>query len=80
MPSPRNVLLIASGDLRLTANQNCWPAQQEMEQRLAKCRRCGRVRTRAQPTPYQARRAARLHRLAAGRDRGLQGRSIPTRR
>ncbi|QPC84719.1 fucose isomerase [Phototrophicus methaneseepsis] len=27
-------LLIASGDLRLSANQVCWPAQQEMERRI----------------------------------------------
>ena len=27
----REVYLVASGDLRLSANQNCWPAQQEME-------------------------------------------------
>ena len=30
----RNVLLVASGDLRLSANQKCWPAQSEMEQSL----------------------------------------------
>ena len=28
------ILLIASGDLRASANQKCWPAQQEMEQKL----------------------------------------------
>jgi hypothetical protein len=28
------VQLIASGDLRLSANQTCWPAQQEMEATL----------------------------------------------
>jgi hypothetical protein len=28
------VLLVASGDLRLSANRKCWPAQQEMEQAL----------------------------------------------
>ncbi len=28
----REVLLVASGDLRLPANQTCWPAQAEMEQ------------------------------------------------
>ncbi|HLF00957.1 MAG TPA: hypothetical protein VI547_03210 [Anaerolineales bacterium] len=27
-------ILVASGDLRLSANQVCWPAQQEMEQRV----------------------------------------------
>jgi len=30
------VLLVASGDLRLGANQKCWPAQEAMEQALAK--------------------------------------------
>ena len=37
---PRNskqVLLIASGDLRPSANQACWEAQLAMEQSLAKC-------------------------------------------
>ena len=29
------VLLVASGDLRLSANQICWPAQRSMEQALA---------------------------------------------
>ena len=29
------VALVASGDLRLSANQRCWPAQNEMEQALA---------------------------------------------
>lgn len=31
----KHVYLIASGDLRLSANQTCWPAQHEMEQALA---------------------------------------------
>lgn len=31
----KEVLLIASGDLRLSANQKCWPAQAEMEGPLA---------------------------------------------
>jgi L-fucose isomerase-like protein len=30
------VLLVASGDLRLSANQKCWPAQQEMEGALSR--------------------------------------------
>ncbi len=30
------VLLVASGDLRLSANQKCWPAQQEMERALTR--------------------------------------------
>ena len=28
------VVLIASGDLRLSANQKCWPAQQQMEEQV----------------------------------------------
>jgi len=34
--SNNRVLLVASGDLRLAANQKCWPAQQEMEQALTR--------------------------------------------
>lgn len=33
-PAPDEVLLVASGDLRLAANQMCWPAQAEMEAQL----------------------------------------------
>lgn len=32
--SAKTILLIANGDLRLSANQACWPAQQAMEQAL----------------------------------------------
>ena len=32
----KTVYLVASGDLRLSANQKCWPAQQEMEQMLGR--------------------------------------------
>lgn len=32
---PNEVILVASGDLRLSANQTCWPAQKEMESQLA---------------------------------------------
>ena len=31
----RRVLLVANGDLRLSANQNCWAAQEKMEEDLA---------------------------------------------
>ena len=34
-PTPTEVYLVASGDLRLAANQQCWPAQQQMEQQLS---------------------------------------------
>lgn len=33
---PNQVYLVASGDLRLAANQQCWPEQQKMEESLAK--------------------------------------------
>ncbi|MES0324910.1 MAG: fucose isomerase [Candidatus Bathyarchaeia archaeon] len=29
-----NIILVTSGDLRLSANQECWPAQAEMEKKL----------------------------------------------
>ena len=32
---PGEVYMIASGDLRLSANQICWPAQAEMEERIS---------------------------------------------
>ncbi len=32
---PLTIYLLASGDLRLSANQKCWPAQQAMEQQLS---------------------------------------------
>jgi hypothetical protein len=31
---PNEIFLIASGDLRLSANQTCWPAQAEMERQI----------------------------------------------
>ena len=33
-PSSQNVYLVTSGDLRLSANQACWPAQADLERRL----------------------------------------------
>jgi hypothetical protein len=35
-PSQRTAMLVTSGDLRLAANQTCWPAQQAMETALTK--------------------------------------------
>ena len=32
----REVYLVASGDLRLSANQTCWPAQREMEEKITR--------------------------------------------
>jgi len=33
---PKHVLLVANGDLRLAANQKCWPAQKAMEDALTR--------------------------------------------
>ena len=45
-----DVVLVASGDLRLSANQKCWPAQAEMEATLASAIEiCGRNLVRAHP-------------------------------
>ncbi|HEY2148735.1 MAG TPA: hypothetical protein VGH32_12410 [Pirellulales bacterium] len=47
---PNQVLLVASGDLRLSANERCWPAQQEMEQSLSRAvTQCGFELLRAHP-------------------------------
>lgn len=35
MPKEKTVLLVANGDLRLSANQNCWAEQEKMEKELA---------------------------------------------
>ncbi|MHC5068233.1 MAG: fucose isomerase, partial [Planctomycetota bacterium] len=34
-PAANQILLVANGDLRLSANQRCWAAQHEMEKTLA---------------------------------------------
>ena len=48
MPDP--VILIASGDLRLAANQKCWPAQERVEAAVTDAvRRAGRDVRRAHP-------------------------------
>ena len=33
-PAANEILLVTSGDLRLAANQVCWPAQRDMEEAL----------------------------------------------
>ncbi|MBS3966920.1 MAG: fucose isomerase [Truepera sp.] len=49
-PPMERAYLVASGDLRLAANQVCWPAQAEMERRLSKAfAREGATLTRAHP-------------------------------
>lgn len=47
---PAEVTLVASGDLRLSANQACWPAQNSVEQAvMAAVRVCGRSIRRGHP-------------------------------
>jgi hypothetical protein len=47
---PKDVVLVANGDLRLSANQKCWPAQQEMEAALTQAvQACGYRLVRAHP-------------------------------
>lgn len=49
-PKSNQVLLVASGDLRLSANQVCWPAQKAMEDALAEAvKACGYELVRAHP-------------------------------
>ena len=56
MPARKTICLIASGDLRLSANQTCWPAQAEMECALAAAIRAeGRSVKRAHPYKKRAR-------------------------
>ena len=47
---PRQVYLVANGDLRLSANQKCWPAQARMEAALGRALRAeGWTVVRAHP-------------------------------
>ena len=36
-PKKRTVLLVVNGDLRQSANEKCWPAQKQMEDKLTAC-------------------------------------------
>ena len=78
-PTKRRVQLVASGDLRLAANQVCWPAQAAMEQALTAAleRRGRRRRARARLCTQGQ---ARLHRLVSARASRSSATSIPTRR
>ena len=65
---PRQVYLVANGDLRLSANQKCWPAQTRMEAALGRALRAeGWTIVRAHP--YD--RAAR-HGFIDSQKRGLE--------
>jgi hypothetical protein len=73
MPSP--VYLIANGDLRLSANRVCWPAQETAENAvIAAIERCGRAARRAHPFDR-----AKGHGFIDSQRRGMEVfRGIPT--
>src|SRR5512133_1214476 len=53
---PKQAYLIANGDLRLSANQKCWPEQAKMESALANALRAeGWKVVRAHPTDKEKR-------------------------
>jgi hypothetical protein len=66
--TPKSVVLIASGDLRESANRICWPAQQAMESALAAAlRRFGAGVKRAHPF-----RNAQGHGFIASQREGIE--------
>jgi hypothetical protein len=73
MPEP--IYLVANGDLRLSANRMCWPAQQRVEDAvIAAARREGRAVVRAHPVD-----AARQHGFIDSQKYGMEVfRGIPS--
>ncbi len=68
MPTHRIIQLVASGDLRLSANQTCWPAQKAMEEALAKALKAeGHEVKRAHP--YEAKKK---HGFIASQREGIE--------
>ena len=62
------IYLVASGDLRLSANQTCWPAQKAMEDALAAAFKAeGRIIKRAHP--YDAKKK---HGFIASQREGIE--------
>jgi hypothetical protein len=47
----QTIYLVTSGDLRLAANQSCWPAQAALEDKLSECL-CERGRKVVRAVPY----------------------------
>ena len=65
--APRKVLMAASGDLRQSANETCWPAQAAMEAKVTQAlNACGVEVERAQP--YDP---ARKHGFVASQKEGI---------
>ena len=68
MAKPRKILLVANGDLRLSANQVCWPAQHAMEQALTRAvARLGGRLVRAHPC-----KPAQRHGFIASQKEGME--------
>src|SRR6476646_9422100 len=74
MPHPREVMVIASGDLRLSANKVCWPAQQRVEEALFEAVRSFGF----EPKRAHALDASKQHGFIDSQKRGMEVfRSIP---
>ena len=68
-PKKNTIALVASGDLRLSANQACWEAQKTMEKGLARPSR--RKATRWSAPTIQSARKAWFYQLAKTGDGGI---------
>ena len=67
-PGAREVVLVASGDSRITANQRCWPAQQSLERAVDKA--FGELGARiVRGHPYDP---VKKHGFIDGQARGIQ--------
>ena len=66
----KQVYLMANGDLRLSANQRCWAAQEAMEREIVAAVDGGGLDGRPRPS-VQGGPEARIHQLAEGRRRRL---------
>ena len=65
---PKQIQLVANGDLRLSANQKCWPAQKEMEDALtAAVKQLGYEVVRAHPY-----KAAEEHGFISSQKEGMR--------
>ena len=81
-PGSKEVVLVASGDSRLSANQRCWPAQQHARAGRGEGLRRARRADRAGPL-LRSRKEARFHRRPGARDPDLpqdRPRRAPRRR
>ena len=56
----KDVVLITSGDLRLSANQVCWAAQEDLERKLTQCFKDAGVSVR-RAFPVDSHNGSRIH-------------------